>query len=83
MTETQTRVQKLLVEHLGIEAAQVVDDATMEQLGADSLDCVELEMSIEEEFGFRVPTVEEGLIVVETTVAQMVAIVDERRPHEG
>jgi acyl carrier protein len=81
--ETKTRTHKLIVEHLGVEAAQVVDDATMEGLGADSLDCVELEMALEEEFGFRFPSADEGAITPETTVAQMVALAVERRPHEG
>lgn len=81
--DTRGRTHKLIVEHLGVDPAQVEDDATMEGLGADSLDCVELEMALEEEFGFRFPTGDEGAISPETTVAQMVALADERRPAEG
>lgn len=48
------RVKALIVELLGVDAAKVVDKATFEDLGADSLDTVEIVMAIEEEFGIQV-----------------------------
>ena len=45
-----------MVEHLGVEADKVVDGANfIEDLGADSLDTVELVMAFEEEFGVEIP----------------------------
>ena len=44
------------MEHLGVEAAQVKEDAKfIDDLGADSLDTVELVMAFEEEFGIEIP----------------------------
>ena len=55
MSETADRVKKIVVEHLGIEAHKVTDDASFIDLGADSLDIVELVMAFEEEFGIEIP----------------------------
>lgn len=45
------RVKKLISEHLGVDEARVVDTASIEKdLGADSLDAIELVMAFEEEF---------------------------------
>jgi acyl carrier protein len=52
MSETADRVKKIVVEHLGVEAEKVTEDASfIDDLGADSLDIVELVMAFEEEFG--------------------------------
>ena len=49
MSEIADRVSKIVVEHLGVEADKVVLDASfMDDLGADSLDTVELVMAFEE-----------------------------------
>ena len=49
-------MKKIVVEHLGVEADKVVDDASFfDDLGADSLDIVELVMAFEEEFGVEIP----------------------------
>ena len=46
------RVKKIVVEHLGVDASKVTDEANfIDDLGADSLDTVELVMAFEEEFG--------------------------------
>lgn len=56
MSDTEDRVKKIVVEHLGVDegdvklAAHFIDD-----LGADSLDTVELVMAFEEEFGIEIP----------------------------
>ncbi|MFZ2619370.1 MAG: acyl carrier protein [Alphaproteobacteria bacterium] len=50
------RVKKIVVEHLGVESEEVVEGASfIDDLGADSLDTVELVMAFEEEFGCEVP----------------------------
>ena len=50
------RVKKIVVEHLGVEEAKVSDTASfIDDLGADSLDTVELVMAFEEEFGCEIP----------------------------
>ena len=50
------RVKKIVVEHLGVEEDKVSDSASfIEDLGADSLDTVELVMAFEEEFGLEIP----------------------------
>ena len=56
MSDVAERVKKIVVEHLGVEADKVVDCANfIEDLGADSLDTVELVMAFEEEFGVEIP----------------------------
>ena len=56
MSETADRVKKIVVEHLGVEADKVTEDASfIDDLGADSLDTVELVMAFEEEFGIEIP----------------------------
>jgi acyl carrier protein len=56
MTEIGERVKKIVVEHLNVDADKVVESASfIEDLGADSLDTVELVMAFEEEFGIEIP----------------------------
>jgi acyl carrier protein len=56
MSDTADRVKKIVVEHLGVEAASVTPEASfIDDLGADSLDIVELVMAFEEEFGVEIP----------------------------
>ena len=56
MTDTPDRVKKIVVEHLGVEEDKVTPDASfIDDLGADSLDIVELVMAFEEEFGVEIP----------------------------
>jgi acyl carrier protein len=50
------RVKKIIVNHLGAEEAKVTENASfIDDLGADSLDQVELVMAFEEEFGIEIP----------------------------
>jgi acyl carrier protein len=52
----EERVKEIIVEQLGVEASQVTDRAKfVEDLGADSLDTVELVMALEEEFSIEIP----------------------------
>ena len=56
MSEIGERVKKIVVEHLGVEPEKVVDAASfIDDLGADSLDTVELVMAFEEEFNVEIP----------------------------
>jgi acyl carrier protein len=56
MSDISERVKKIVVEHLGVEADKVTDNASfIDDLGADSLDTVELVMAFEEEFGCEIP----------------------------
>ena len=56
MSDVAERVKKIVVEHLGVDADKVVENANfIDDLGADSLDTVELVMAFEEEFGIEIP----------------------------
>ncbi|MEI9886630.1 MAG: acyl carrier protein [Rhizomicrobium sp.] len=56
MSDTAERVKKIVVEHLNVDADKVTEVASfIEDLGADSLDTVELVMAFEEEFGIEIP----------------------------
>ena len=56
MSDISDRVRNIVVEHLGVDADKVVDGASfIDDLGADSLDTVELVMAFEEEFGVEIP----------------------------
>jgi len=52
----EARVREIIINALGVEPEKVTDDASfVEDLGADSLDTVELVMAFEEEFGLDIP----------------------------
>ena len=56
MSDVAERVKKIVIEHLSVDAEKVVDAANfIDDLGADSLDTVELVMAFEEEFGVEIP----------------------------
>ncbi len=56
MSDVADRVKKIVLEHLGVDEAKVVENASfIDDLGADSLDTVELVMAFEEEFGVEIP----------------------------
>ncbi len=56
MSETETQVKEIIARELGVEQEKVTDEASfVEDLGADSLDTVELVMAFEEEFGIEIP----------------------------
>ena len=55
MSDVREKVKKIIVDHLGVDAAKVTDEASfIDDLGADSLDTVELVMAFEEEFGSEI-----------------------------
>ena len=56
MSDVADRVKKIVLEHLGVDEAKVAENASfIDDLGADSLDTVELVMAFEEEFGCEIP----------------------------
>ena len=66
MSDVAEKVKAIVVEHLGVEADKVTDTASfIDDLGADSLDNVELVMAVEEEFGVENPDDEAEKIVTD------------------
>ena len=64
MSDIAERVKKIVVEHLGTDEDKVTDSASfIEDLGADSLDTVELVMAFEEEFSCEIPDDAAGKIL--------------------
>jgi acyl carrier protein len=56
MSDISDRVKKIVIEHLSVEAEKVTENASLiDDLGADSLDAVELVMAFEEEFNVEIP----------------------------
>lgn len=56
MSDVAERVKKIVIEHLGVDESKVAENASfIDDLGADSLDTVELVMAFEEEFGCEIP----------------------------
>ncbi len=77
MSDTPDRVKKIVVEHLGVEADKVTEDASfIDDLGADSLDIVELVMAFEEEFGVEIPDEAAEKI---STVSDAIKYIDENK----
>ncbi len=75
MSDTAERVKKIVVEHLGVEEDKVTESASfIDDLGADSLDTVELVMAFEEEFGLEIPDDAAEKIM---TVGDAVKFIDE------
>ena len=56
MSDISNRVTKIVIEHLGVDESKVIESASfIDDLGADSLDTVELVMAFEEEFECEIP----------------------------
>ena len=54
--DVKTKIKKIVADHLGIEEEKVTEEASfIDDLGADSLDTVELVMAFEEKFGIEIP----------------------------
>ena len=54
--DVSSKVKKIVADHLGIDEAKVTEDSSfIDDLGADSLDTVELVMAFEEKFGIEIP----------------------------
>ena len=74
MSDIATRVKKIIVDKLGVDEAEVTNEASFtNDLGADSLDTVELIMEFEKEFGVSIPDEEAQKI---STVGDAIAHVE-------
>ena len=71
MSDIAERLKKIVVEHLGVDAEKVTENASfIDDLGADSLDTVELVMAFEEEFGVEIPDdAAEKILTVKDAIA--------------
>ena len=77
MSEIADRVKKIVVEHLGVEPDKVTESASfIDDLGADSLDIVELVMAFEEEFDLEIPDEDAEKI---TTVGDAISYIKENQ----
>lgn len=65
-----SKIKKIIVEHLGVDESKVVEDASfVDDLGADSLDLVEIVMKFEEEFGCEISDESaEGITTVKAAI---------------
>ena len=76
MANYANKVKELIIEKLGVDAEKVTDDASfVEDLGADSLDTVELVMDFEEEFDLEIPDEEAEKL---TTVGAAIKYLEEK-----
>ncbi len=75
MSDIEKRVKDVVVEQLGVDEAEVTNKASfVDDLGADSLDTVELVMALEEEFGTEIPDEEaEKITTVQLAIDYVVA----------
>jgi len=77
MSNIEQQVKAIVAEQLGVKAEQVTSAASfVDDLGADSLDTVELVMALEEEFEIEIPDEDAEKI---TTVQQAIDYINERR----
>ena len=73
-TSTEDRIKKIVVDQLGVNADQITPEAKfIDDLGADSLDTVELVMALEEEFGNEIPDEEAEKL---TTVGDVIQYIE-------
>jgi len=74
MSSTLDKVKEIVMDKLGVEEGQITSEANfMDDLGADSLDTVELIMQLEEEFGIEIPDEDAEVM---TTVGAAVEYID-------
>ncbi len=78
MSDIESRVKKIVSEHLDVEESKVSANASFsDDLGADSLDQVELVMAFEEEFGIEIPDEEaEKIVTLEDAVRYIKTTLD-------
>jgi acyl carrier protein len=77
MSDIREKVKKVIVDQLSVNPEEITDDASfIEDLGADSLDIVELVMEFEEQFGIDIPDEEAEKI---TTVGQAIKYIEDKK----
>lgn len=80
MSDIREKVKKVIVDQLSVNPEEITDDASfIEDLGADSLDIVELVMEFEEQFGIDIPDEEAEKI---TTVGQAIKYIEDKKATE-
>jgi len=80
MSDIREKVKKVIVDQLSVNPEEITDDASfIEDLGADSLDIVELVMEFEEQFGIDIPDEEAEKI---TTVGQAIKFIEDKKATE-
>lgn len=80
MSSIEQRVKEIIIEQLGVDPEQVTNEASfVDDLGADSLDTVELVMALEEEFGLEIPDEDAEKI---STVNEAVEYIEKNLPEE-
>jgi acyl carrier protein len=79
MTDIATRVKELVAENLGVAAEKITEKASfVDDLGADSLDTVELVMALEEEFGLEISDADaEKITTVQAAIDYITAHAEE------
>ncbi len=76
MSETLERVKNIIVSQLGVDENEIKTESSfIDDLGADSLDVVELVMALEEEFGLEIPDEDAERI---NTVTEVISYLDEK-----
>lgn len=76
----QDKVKSIIAEQLGVKPEEVVPEASfIDDLGADSLDTVELVMALEEEFGIEIPDEDAEKI---TTVGDAIKYIEEKSSNK-
>ncbi len=76
MSEISAKVKDIIKKKLAVDDAEIVETATFNDLGADSLDQVELIMEFENEFGITIPEEEAGKI---TTVGGAIEYIEKNK----
>ena len=71
---TLEKVKELLAEHLEMDAAEITEATTFDDLGVDSLDAVEIMMEMEDEFGIEIKPAEAG-----KSVKELVAYIESKK----
>jgi len=80
MSDIREKVKKVIVDQLSVNPEEITDDASfIEDLGADSLDIVELVMEFEEQFGIDIPDEEAEKI---TTVGHAIKYIEDKKATE-
>ncbi len=85
MSDVANRVKEIIAEQLMVELEEITEDSTfVDDLGADSLDRVELIMEFEEEFGIEIPDEEaEGIQTVGEAIAYIERKLQEKERAKG